>query len=142
MFDSGVVHLIEGTDIDRPSNALTLTLSHHVSFGDFRVYFEPVGDTPHTYRIGTFLPPGLAEDVPVTRTLFLTEDKSIDPPSPRFLAIHRAIAHILHLSTAGDYIDDILSDVGEFGIRSDGSTDLSRLLRLRLGDWAVGEVHG
>ncbi|EXL90098.1 hypothetical protein NOF04DRAFT_3415 [Fusarium oxysporum II5] len=142
MFDSGVAHLIEGIDIDRPSNALTLTLSHHVSFGDFRVYFEPVGDTPHTYRIGTFLPPGLAEDVPVTRTLFLTEDKSIDPPSSRFLAVHRAIAHILHLSAAGDYIDDILSDVEEFGIRSDGSTDLSRLLKLRLDDWTVGEVHG
>ncbi|KAF4979686.1 hypothetical protein FZEAL_4145 [Fusarium zealandicum] len=89
----------------------------------------------------TFLPPGLAEDVPVTRALFLTEDKSIDPPSPRLLAVHRAIAHILHLSAAGDYIDDILRDVGEFGIRSDGSTDLSRLLKLRLG-WAVGEVHG
>ncbi|RBR26234.1 uncharacterized protein FIESC28_01017 [Fusarium coffeatum] len=112
MFDSGVVHLIEGIDIDRPSNALTLTLSHHVSFGDFRAYFEPVGDTPHTYHIGTFLPPDLAEDVPVTRTLFPTEDKSIDPPSSRFLAVHRAIAHILHLSAAGDYSDDILSDVG------------------------------
>ncbi|KAK2685645.1 hypothetical protein QWA68_015682 [Fusarium oxysporum] len=81
MFDSGVAHWIEGIDIDYPSNALTLTLSHHVSFGDFRVYFEPIGDTPHTYCIGTFLPPGIAEDVPVTRTLFLTEDKSIDLPS-------------------------------------------------------------
>ncbi|EGU89396.1 hypothetical protein FOPG_19007 [Fusarium oxysporum f. sp. conglutinans race 2 54008] len=142
MFDSGVAHLIKGVDVDRPSNALTLTLSQHVSFGDFRVYFEPVGDTPHTYPIGTFLPPGLAEDVPVTGTLFLTEDRSIDPPSSRFLAVHRAIAHILHLSAAGDYIDDTLNDIDEFGIRSDGSTDLARLMKLRVGDWAVGEVHG
>ncbi|CAG1986080.1 unnamed protein product [Fusarium graminearum] len=138
MFDNGVAHLIEGVDIDRPTNALTLTLSHHVSFGDFRVYFEPVGET-HKYRIGTFLPAGLAEDVPVTRTLF-TEDRSIDPPSARLLAVHRAIAHILHLSAAGDYIDHVLRDVDEFGIRADGSTDLSRLLKLRLGD-APGKGH-
>ncbi|EXA30083.1 hypothetical protein FOVG_18497 [Fusarium oxysporum f. sp. pisi HDV247] len=39
MIASGVAHLIEGVDVDRPSNALTLTLSYHVSFGDFRVYF-------------------------------------------------------------------------------------------------------
>ncbi|CAG1973148.1 unnamed protein product [Fusarium graminearum] len=127
MFDNGVAHLIEGVDIDRPTNALTLTLSHH-----------PVGET-HTYRIGTFLPAGLAEDVPVTRTLF-TEDRSIDPPSARLLAVHRAIAHILHLSAAGDYIDHVLRDVDEFGIRADGSTDLSRLLKLRLGD-APGKGH-
>lgn len=139
MFDSGVAHLIEGVNIDRPSNAITLTLSHHVSFGDFRVYFEPVGET-HTYRIDTFLPAGLVEDLPVTRTLFLTEDRSIDPPSVRLLAVHRAIAHILHLSAAGDYIDHLLRDVDEFGIRADGSTDLSRLLKLRLGD-ASGKGH-
>ncbi|VTO89508.1 unnamed protein product [Fusarium graminearum] len=102
------------------------------------LYFEPVGET-HTYRIGTFLPAGLAEDVPVTRTLF-TEDRSIDPPSARLLAVHRAIAHILHLSAAGDYIDHVLRDVDEFGIRADGSTDLSRLLKLRLGD-APGKGH-
>jgi hypothetical protein len=125
MFDSGVAYLIEGIDIDRPSNALTLTLSHHMSFGDFRVYFKPVGDILHIYHIGTFLLPSLAEDVPVTRTLFLTEDKSIDPPLSRFLAVYRAIAHILHLSAAGDYINEILSDVEAFGIQSDGSTNLS-----------------
>ncbi|QPC69473.1 hypothetical protein HYE68_000225 [Fusarium pseudograminearum] len=134
MFDSGVAHLIEGVDIDRPTNALTLTLSNHMSFGDFRIYFEPVGEMPHTYRIGTFRRAVLAKGFPVTRTLFLTEDRSIDPPSARLLAVHRAIAHILHLSAAGDYIDHVLRDVDEVGIRADGSTDLSRLLKLRLGE--------
>ncbi|EKJ70355.1 hypothetical protein FPSE_09572 [Fusarium pseudograminearum CS3096] len=133
MFDAGVAYLIEGVDIDRPTNALTLAVSHHISFGDFRVYFEPVGET-HTYRIGTFRRVGFAKNFPVTRTLFLTEDRSIDPPSARLLAVHRAIAHILHLSAAGDYIDHVLRDVDEVGIRADGSTDLSRLLKLRLGE--------
>ncbi|KAI8648192.1 HNHc domain-containing protein [Fusarium keratoplasticum] len=141
MFDSGAAYLIEGVDIDRPGNALTLTQNLHTSFGDFQVYFEPVDNQPHTYRIDTVLPPGLEEDVPVTRTLYLTEDRSIDPPSPRLLAIHRAIAHILHLSAAGEYIDKILSDADEHGIRSDGSTELHRLLKLRLEDWAVAQVY-
>ncbi|GKU14969.1 unnamed protein product, partial [Fusarium langsethiae] len=111
MFDSGAAYLVEGVDIDRPGNALSLTQKLHTSFGDFQVYFEPVGNEPHTYRIDTFLPPGFEEDIPVTRTLYLTEDRSIDPPSPRLLAIHRAIAHILHLSAAGEYIDKMLRDV-------------------------------
>ncbi|RTE81772.1 hypothetical protein BHE90_003724 [Fusarium euwallaceae] len=141
MFDSGAAYLIEGVDIDRPGNALTLTQNLHISFGDFQVFFEPNGNEPHTYRIDTFLPPNLEEDVPVTRTLYLTEDRSIDPPSPRLLAIHRAIAHILHLSAAGEYIDKILIDADEHGIHSDGSTELHRLLQFRLQDWAVGQVH-
>ncbi|KAF5004724.1 hypothetical protein FDECE_8793 [Fusarium decemcellulare] len=141
MFDTGVAYLIEGVDIDRPSNALSLTLSHHMSFGDFRVYFEPIEGQPHRYYINTFLPPGLAEDVPVTRTLYITEDKTIDPPSPRLLAVHRAIAYILHLSAAGDYIDELLRDIEEYGIRSDGSTDLPRLVKLGLCGWEVGSVH-
>ncbi|RSL86880.1 hypothetical protein CEP52_015693, partial [Fusarium oligoseptatum] len=141
MFDSGAAYLIEGVDIDRPGNALTLTQNLHISFGDFQVFFEPNGNEPHMYRIDTFLPPNLEEDVPVTRTLYLTKDRSIDPPSPRLLAIHRAIAHILHLSAAGEYIDKILSDADEHGIRSDGSTELHRLLQFRLQDWGVGQVH-
>lgn len=142
MFDSGVAFLIEGVGIDRPGNALTLSHDLHMSFGDFQVYFEAVDGQPHTYRIDTFLPPGLEENVPVTRTLYLTEDRTIDPPLPRLLAVHRAIAHILHLSAAGEYIDHILWDADEYGIRSDGSTELDRLVKLRLDDWALGKVHG
>ncbi|KAI3335905.1 hypothetical protein F4824DRAFT_462853, partial [Ustulina deusta] len=37
----------------------------------------------------------------VTRTLYPTPTRAIYPPSPRLLAIHHAIAHILHLSAAG-----------------------------------------
>ncbi|EDN05216.1 predicted protein [Histoplasma mississippiense (nom. inval.)] len=32
MFDSGVIHLIDGLKIDSPLNALTLTHDHHRSF--------------------------------------------------------------------------------------------------------------
>ncbi|KAL2194646.1 hypothetical protein P885DRAFT_42471 [Corynascus similis CBS 632.67] len=140
MFDHGVAHLIEGVDIDRPYNALTLTHNMHDLFGNFDIYFEPVpGAEPHTYRIESFLGPIFVGGLPVTRTLSLTDSHAIDPPSPRLLAIHCAIARILHLSAAGDYIDEILRDMedaGEQGARADGSTDFGRLIHLGL--WLNG----
>lgn len=78
--------------------------------------------------------------LPVTRTLFLAEDRLIDTPSPRLLAIHRAIAHILHLSGAGEYIDRILRDFEEKGVQADGSTDLGRIVNLRYSGWVDGVV--
>jgi hypothetical protein len=46
MFDDGILHLIEGSEIDRPRNALTLTLDFHQLFGNFEVYFEAAAGTP------------------------------------------------------------------------------------------------
>ncbi|KAI3326742.1 hypothetical protein HD806DRAFT_520481 [Xylariaceae sp. AK1471] len=144
MFDTGVVHLIDGTDIDRPRNAVTLTAFLHTLFGDFQVFFESVPDQPpHTYRIASFYPSHLVSEItfPITRTLYTTNDKSIDPPSPRLLAVHRAIAHILHFSAAGEYIDKLLRDMDEEGIQVDGSTELDRMLRLSLGGWLNKPVY-
>lgn len=137
MFDKGVAHLIEGSDIDRPRNAVTLTQQHHTSFGCFDIFFEPVpGQGAHTYQIRSFLPPLFMQDLPVVRTLFLTERRTIEPPSSRFLALHRAIVHILHLSGAGDYIEKILRDMKWKDTREDGSTELGHLVALRLGEWS------
>ncbi|KAL2179716.1 uncharacterized protein P884DRAFT_267403 [Thermothelomyces heterothallicus CBS 202.75] len=141
IFDHGIGHLIEGVEIDRPRNALTLTHYMHDLFGNFHISFEPVPDAePHTYRIESFVRPALVRGLlPVTRTLFLTDSRTIDPPSARLLAIHRAIARILHLSAAGAYIDNILRDVEDaetHGVQADGSTDLGLLVHLGL--WRDG----
>ncbi|KAI0448700.1 hypothetical protein F5B21DRAFT_518736 [Xylaria acuta] len=139
MFDSGAVHLIDGTNIDRPNNAITLTSFLHAAFGDFKVFFEPILDQqPHTYRIKTFYHRRLMRNLPfpITRTFYLTDDGLIDPPSPRLLAVHRAIAHILRLSGAGEDIDKLLRDMDEQGIQADGSTELDRLVRLGLGGYS------
>ncbi|KAM3552373.1 hypothetical protein MY1884_007233 [Beauveria asiatica] len=134
MFDTDVVHFIEGPDIDRPRNAMTLTHNLHQDFGDFQIYFEPEAQA-NTYRINTFLPAAIHNFLPVTRELFLTEDRTIEPPSPRFLAIHRAIAHILHLSAAGAFIDTILDDFDQRAARADGTTHLGELVNLKVNGW-------
>jgi hypothetical protein len=143
MFDPGVVHLIDGSNIDRPTNAITLTTHFHQLFGGFEIYFEPTTETPHTYKIISAWSQNYLKDaiLPVTRTLYLTDNHTIDPPSPRLLAIHRAIAFILHLSAAGGYIDGILRDLDELDVKSDGSTNLGRLIELRLGGWWNGVVR-
>ncbi|KAK0736708.1 hypothetical protein B0T21DRAFT_411856 [Apiosordaria backusii] len=131
MFDSGVMHMIEGTDMHRPYNAITLSLEMHQRFGQFHIFFERIADAsapPHTYRINSFLP--FSNQFPVTRTL--STHPSIDPPSERLLALHSAIGHILHLSGARDYIQVILRDMEDGVVREDGSTQLGDLLSIAL----------
>ena len=141
MFDPGVVHLIEGPDIDRPTNALTLTHHFHQRFGEFAISFEPTTDqVPHSYKIDEIdlNEPFRDPLFPVTRRLYLTLDRTIDPPSPRLLAIHHASARILHMSGAGDYVDHLIREMEDVGVREDGSTELGRYVSLRLGGWLEG----
>lgn len=133
MFDIGVIHLIEGTDIDRPRNAITLSLEMHRFFGNFEIFFERVADdcTADTYQIQAFHPFLAAQlQFPVRRTLFL--HPSIDPPLERLLELHSAIGHILHLSGAGEYINVILRDMEDGVVREDGSTQLGALVNVAL----------
>ena len=76
----------------------------------------------------------MARPLPLVRTLFT--HPTIDSPSERLLAIHYAIAHILHLSAAGEYIDKVLRDMEEGIVRGDGSTQLGLMVQLAM------SVHG
>lgn len=143
MFDPGVIHLIEGPNIDRAANTLTLTVEAHMCFGDFRFSFEAMDDSvhpPHTYKIHSLASRvvSLTLGLPVTRTLLLSPNHTIDPPSSRLLAIHRAIAVILHLSAAGEHIDRVIRSMEEIWVRSDGSAELGHVVSLRLGGWLDG----
>ncbi|UKZ73802.1 hypothetical protein TrVFT333_001454 [Trichoderma virens FT-333] len=144
MFDYGVLDLINGHEIDRPRNAISLTSTLHGFFGNFELYFTPMGGPdvePHTYQIDSFLPRFMTQHgFPITRTLYITESRTIEPPSPRLFAVHRAIAHVLHLSAAGEYIDKLLREFEEKGVQQDGSTELDRFVKLRLGGWYDGAV--
>ncbi|KAL8297678.1 hypothetical protein RB597_007249 [Gaeumannomyces tritici] len=82
MFDMGIVHLIEGAEIDRPFNAITLSTEHHPSFGSFQIFFELVFDQPpNTYRIDAFDDfVGKYLGLPIVRTLYITETGISIPP--------------------------------------------------------------
>ncbi len=132
MFDPDIIHWIKGPDIDRPYNALTLSHELHQDFGSLFVYFEPESGFENRYTIKTTDLIHTRPALPITRDLFITQDRSIDPPMPRLLAIHRACCLIMHLSGAGDYIDKVVRDMEEIGIKSDGTTELGSMLSLRL----------
>lgn len=143
MYDLEVVYLIEGIDIDRPFNAITLTQDMHDSFGRFDIFFESVygpGTDDHTYRINAFDPDLVSFSLPITRTLY-NADPNIDMPSARLLALHSAIGHILHLSGGGRYIDSLFREMEDLCARSDGSTRFDDMVRLRLGGWWDGMVN-
>jgi hypothetical protein len=72
---------------------------------------------------------------PVTRTFYLIPDYTIDSPSARFLVIYRAIGHIFYLNAAGDYIDRILRDMDEVGIKENGFTELGHYISLKVSGW-------
>ncbi|KLJ12558.1 hypothetical protein EMPG_12413 [Blastomyces silverae] len=135
MFDPGITHLIAGLKIDSPSNAVTLTLDNRRLFGEFQIYFEPTGRA-YEYRIHS-AEGGVLSDpfFPVTRTLMLSPNHTIDLPSPRLLSIHRALSLILKLSGATKYIEQTLQDLEQATVEADGSTHLGDIVRLRFDGW-------
>ncbi|KKK23942.1 hypothetical protein P175DRAFT_0438077 [Aspergillus ochraceoroseus IBT 24754] len=145
MFNPTALHLISGTDIDRPMNALTLTHDLHRLFGNFEVAFEPAQNQAHTYRIDYMKTKRIwrAYKLPVTRKLYVTPDRNIEPPSPQLLEIHRAIGHILHLSAAGEYIDRVIQDMENLQVGpvcSDGSSRIGEYINYRLAS-QLGWTH-
>ncbi|KKZ62157.1 hypothetical protein EMCG_00472 [[Emmonsia] crescens] len=144
MFDPGVVPLIEGPNIDHSINAVTLSKSAHALFGLFKLSFEVMDSFSHpqnTYAIHSsnqwF---SCLYNLPVTRTLLLSPNHTIDPPSAKLLALHRAISIIIELSAAGEYMDQILRDMEEAWVRSDGSAEIGRIVSLKIGGWLDGVI--
>ncbi|EGE86673.1 uncharacterized protein BDCG_16117 [Blastomyces dermatitidis ER-3] len=139
MFDPGVIPLIEGSGIDHPTNAITLSKSVHTQFGLFEISFEAMDSSNHpqnTYTIhSSSRVLSQLYNLPVTRTLLLSPNLTIDPPSAKLLAIHRAIAIIIALSAAGEYMDQILRDMEEVWVRSDGAAEMGRIVSLKIGGW-------
>jgi hypothetical protein len=139
MFDPGVIHQVKGVNIDRPYNAFTLTHDLYQRFGDLTIYFEPVPNTvtPHIYiiRPTTPYPFFRRPELPLTRTLFTTSDRNIDPPSSRLLVIHRACLLILHLSGAAEFVNKVIRDMDEKAVESDGTTALGSLISFGLRKW-------
>ncbi|EGE06680.1 hypothetical protein TEQG_05674 [Trichophyton equinum CBS 127.97] len=135
MFDPGITHFIDDPKIDSLSNALTLTLDNHRLLGEFKIYFEPTGRA-YEYRIHSTDDDFLSDPFfPVTRTLMPSPNRTIDPPSPRLLGIHRAVCLILKLSGAAEYIEHVLRDLELVTVEADGSTHVGDIIRLRIDGW-------
>ncbi|KAL4817026.1 hypothetical protein BDW67DRAFT_184102 [Aspergillus spinulosporus] len=118
MFNPSVIHLIDGVDIDKTMNALTLIHDLHKLFGNFEIAFEPVDSQPHTYRID-----------------YMDSDRMGRVESSQSPAIGR----ILYLSVVGEYIDEFIRDLemesGE--VMQNGTTHLDDYVRFKLGEMSL-----
>ncbi|KAI9774096.1 MAG: hypothetical protein M1840_005189 [Geoglossum simile] len=114
LFNPQAEQLLDGIGIDKPFNAMTLSLDLHRSFGNLKWYFDEEPE-PHAY---------IFKKTPGTR-LFLfrvlrpqnqrgrvefTSATMTDLPDRGLLALHRACALIVGLSGAGEYMDKVLRD--------------------------------
>lgn len=130
MFAPGIKRRIEGAQIDRPFNAISLSPTQHDLFGALHIYFHEIQDSPpHTYAIKSFVP---LHPFPVVRTLLSSPSRPVDMPDRQLLAIHKACAMILHLSGAGDYIERLLDSFGGGTANADGLSDLGSIVSLRM----------
>jgi hypothetical protein len=69
------------------------------------------------------------------RILYLIIIRTIDPSFFRLFAVYRSIARILHLNTAGDYINRILEDLDKINIKTNEFTELEYFIKLKLNEW-------
>ena len=70
-----------------------------------------------------------------------SSNEDIALPSAKYFAVHAAFARVFHASGAGEYFESLFEDSEDIAIfASDGSTDVSALLRYKLAALLVGVV--
>lgn len=113
-------------------NVMTLEMCLHTEFRRFLMTFESM-DVEHRYRVKPL--PGFAgycnRFLPSDGIVSFCshDDGKSHLPSPELLALHAAVADILHATGRGKIIDGIVDEYWRFSrLAGDGSTDVGRLL--------------
>jgi hypothetical protein len=150
---------LNGTNLHRLSNGLTMDSVLHTFFDNLSLWFEAVPvsnplqmiqprvaltyfisliqDFPNTYTIRTAVPISRLMNLPNPLVVtFTTTDNNLELPNPKYLRIHAAVCRVAHMSGAFWYLDLHDREDGEKNVMAyDGSSvDLlvSRLARAAL----------
>jgi len=123
------------SDINHPTNLMTLTAPLHMSFGDFTFALESTGN-PDEYRCITF--PGFqtslnqhlpAPDARGERIVRFSKNTKIPQPDPNILEAHCSIAKILYASGTRRHVKEVMISRGKVKyLTTDGSMDIEYLL--------------
>ncbi|KAF5372029.1 hypothetical protein D9615_008120 [Tricholomella constricta] len=101
---------VNGNDINRLENVMTLSLDEHKKFGGFDIWLEPLEGQQNAYKLGKANP--FASSLPAGTIIQFTDNQTQLPlPDPRYLALHAACAKIAHASGAAETIDAYLRDL-------------------------------
>jgi len=114
---------LNGLDVHRLENVMTMENNLHALFDDLSVWFEAT-DVVNQYTLNAISPVFLAGYPPVVNFVAHVD---LPLPDPRYLALHAACARVAHLSGAAEYIDDVNRDIDTtLVLAKDGSS--ARLL--------------
>ncbi|KAG6369984.1 hypothetical protein JVT61DRAFT_12620 [Boletus reticuloceps] len=96
---------LNGDQVHRLENVITLWDGVHSLFDKLQMWFEPSDNDPYKYFVKTSFPrwgmPYLPESFIITTT-----DPTLPRPSPDYLRLHAACARVAHLSGAADAMYD------------------------------------
>ncbi|KAJ3509951.1 hypothetical protein NLJ89_g4944 [Agrocybe chaxingu] len=126
---------LDGSNLHRLENALTLSADIHSWFSDMRIWLERrPEDPPNTYRPASTKPHVYLVGIPDIVSFSTPDPQRLPLPDPRYLATHAACARVAHMSGAAEDIHKVLRDIEETDVLpSDGPSDvlyhaLARLL--------------
>ncbi|KAI9771423.1 MAG: hypothetical protein M1840_002043 [Geoglossum simile] len=157
LFNPRAEQLLDGVEIDRPFNAMTLSVDLHKTFGGLEWYLEEddIDPQPNAYifkaspgRRRLILNSIFWPQHPRRRVVFTgAGDNSIDLPDAGLLARHRACSIILGMSGAGDYIEKLLRDDEDVCLGNcvqelqQGKVNLGGMISWRLGlNWVTSRM--
>ena len=134
---------LNGEDINRIENVITLSIVAHHYFGKLEVWLEAVEvrttfceftshlmidddikgcENTYFLRKGSAYPADLIAGTVIT---FTTATPGMALPNPQFLAIHAACAKVCHMCGMAEVIDKILRDLETVKVLSEDGSGLS-----------------
>ncbi|PPQ93669.1 hypothetical protein CVT25_012728 [Psilocybe cyanescens] len=126
----GQIRFIEelnGENLHRLENILTLDAVLHQQFDNLMIWLEKIDNDPnhHQYKLNAIRPSVIDNGVCDKIELTTPDPVKYPLPDPHYLALHAACAQVVHLSGAGKYIEKVLQDIETIGVlASDGGSDV------------------
>ncbi|KAG8906721.1 hypothetical protein FRB99_006319 [Tulasnella sp. 403] len=119
---------LDGYDINRLENVLTLNITAHHLFGALYIWLKPIPDRPNCYEIGRVpkldrLVPELLLPAGTVIELTTPDEANLPLPDPRYLALHAACAQIANVSGVAEYLKELVEELEDRAVLSeDGSS--------------------
>ena len=120
---------LNGNEIHRLENIITLALHVHTGFNALSVWFKPVDvclilllytlinklqDSPNTYTIHSEYGGSRFCGLPLPKTItFTTTNRELQVPSPYYLELHALCCKVSELSGVGRYLDRVEDELEE-----------------------------
>ncbi|KAG7088777.1 hypothetical protein E1B28_012743 [Marasmius oreades] len=116
---------LNGSNIYRAENVLTLDIGTHYFLDNLYISLEPVQDTPHTYNLHTYSEKNKHRQYRVPQRVTFTDHSNgkTAMPDRRYLQLHHICAKVLHLSGALKVVKKFEWEMERLeGLAADGSS--------------------